>query len=367
MKENRRLLSLDTLRGFDMFFIMGGGSLLLALSSLISQDVYSVVSEQMGHKAWHGFAFYDLIFPLFLFLAGLSFPFSLAKQYSLGKSRGEISVKVVRRGLLLVLFGVLYNGLLQLDFDNMRYASVLGRIGVAWMMAAFVYMWAGRRLSIVVSVAILILYWLLLAFVAAPDAPEGASVFSMEGSIVGYVDRILLPGKLHLEIHDPEGLLSTFPAMVTAMLGILTGEYVRGSSDAGGKKCFVMSIAAILLLFIGYMWGCVFPINKNLWTSSFACCAAGWSLLLFALFYLVVDVLGYVRWTLFFRVIGMNSITIYLAQQFFDFYKPVETLFGGLLGLVPENIYPVAYWLCYVVVCWSALYFLYRRKIFLKV
>lgn len=367
MKENKRLQSLDALRGFDMFFIMGGGSLLLALSAFLPDGMHAVVSEQLGHKAWHGFAFYDLIFPLFLFLAGLSFPFSLNKQYSAGKSRVDVSLKVVRRGLLLVLLGMLYNGLLQFDFESMRYASVLGRIGLAWMFAALIYIWAGRRISMTLSVAILVGYWILLSLTVAPDAPDGSSPFSMEGSIVGYIDRLLLPGRLHLEIHDPEGLLSTLPAIVTAIAGIFTGEYVRSSSSAGLRKCSVMFISALLLLFAGYMWDSVFPLNKNLWTSSFACCAAGWSLLLFALFYLVIDVLGYVRWTLFFRVIGMNSITIYLAQEFFDFYKPVETLFGGILKMLPQTLYPSAYWLCYVLVCWGLLYFLYRKKIFLKV
>jgi predicted acyltransferase len=367
MKENKRLLSLDALRGFDMFFIMGGGSLVLALSAFMPDGVATAIAGQVGHKAWHGFAFYDLIFPLFLFLAGLSFPFSLSKQYSADKSKFSILWKIVRRGFLLVLLGMLYNGLLQFDFDNMRYASVLGRIGLAWMLAALIYVLTGYKISVILSAVILIGYWILLSLVVAPDAPYGYSTFSMEGSIVGYVDRLLLPGRLHLEIHDPEGLLSTLPAIVTAMSGIFTGEYVRSSSSTVYRKCSVMLVVALLLLLVGYIWDYVFPINKNLWTSSFTCCAAGWSLLLFTLFYFVVDVLGWKGWSFFFRVIGMNSITIYLAQQFIDFYKPIETIFGGLLRLVPGELYPLSFWCCYVLVCWLLLYFLYRNKIFLKV
>lgn len=367
MKKGERLLSLDALRGFDMFFIMGGGSLLLAVASFLPADCAAVFAEQLGHKEWHGLAFYDLIFPLFLFLAGVSFPFSLDKQLSAGKDRASVSLKCVRRGLMLVLLGVLYNGLLQLDFENLRYASVLGRIGSAWMIASLLYLWMGKRVAAFVSVALLLGYWALLALVTAPDAPAGASCFSMEGCVVGYVDRLLLPGRLHLGIHDPEGLLSTLPAVVTAMAGIFTGEYVRTSSSSGYCKALSMAVAAVALLAVGYLWDNLFPVNKNLWTSSFVCCAAGWSLLLFALFYLVVDVLGWRCWTFFFRVIGMNSITIYLAQQFLDFYKPVETFFGGVLALLPESLYPSAYWLFYVLVCWIFLYILYRNKIFLKV
>lgn len=368
MKEkSQRLLSLDALRGFDMFFIMGGEALIISLASLLPGSISSAVAEQMGHKAWHGFSFYDLIFPLFLFLAGVSLPFSLSKQFSTGKSKWGVSLKIVRRALLLVLLGILYNGLLAFDFETLRYASVLGRIGVAWALASLIYLWAGKRVSVIVSAVILLGYWALLALVKAPDAAETVSVFSMEGSIVGYVDRLFLPGTLHVGIHDPEGLLSTLPAVVTAMTGIFTGEFVRGKNGTGYRKVGVMLLASAVLLFVGYAWGMLFPINKNLWTSSFVCFAAGWSLLLFALFYLVIDVMQWSRWSFFFRVIGMNSITIYLVQQFLDFHKPVRTIFGGALSLLPEQYYPLGYWCCYVAVCWVFLYILYRNKIFLKV
>lgn len=364
VKENKRLLSLDALRGFDMFFLMGGGALLLSLSSFLPQNVSTVVVEQMGHKEWNGFAFYDLIFPLFLFLAGISFPFSLAKM---GKNKVRAVLKIVRRAALLVLFGMLYNGLLDFDLENMRYASVLGRIGVAWAIAAIIYLYAGVRVSAVLSAVILLGYWALLTLVKAPDALPGVSAFSMEGSIVGYVDRLFLPGVLHLKIHDPEGLLSTLPAVVTAMMGIFTGVYVRDNGTKGYRKVGIMLFASLILLVFGYVWGTVFPINKNLWTSSFVLFAAGWSLLLFALFYLVIDVVGLKKWSFFFRVIGMNSITIYMMQQFFDFHRPVQKLFGGLLSLLPQQYYPSLYWCCYVFVCWVLLYLLYRKGIFLKV
>lgn len=367
MKKEERLLSLDTLRGFDMFFIMGGGSLLLALATFLPDGCRDILTEQMGHKEWNGFAFYDLIFPLFLFLSGVSFPFSMSKQLSVGKSKREISLKVVRRGITLLFLGVLYNGLLQFDFDTLRYASVLGRIGLAWMFASLIYLWFGKRVAIFLSVKIMLLYWALLALVVAPDAPVGADPLSMEGSVVGYVDRLLLPGRLHLDIHDPEGLLSTFPAIVTALFGILTGEFVRSGWGSGYKKSIAMLLAALTLLAVGYLWDTVFPINKNLWTGSFVCCAAGWSLMLFAMFYLFVDVLEWRRWTLFFRVIGMNSITIYLAQQFLDFGKPVKTIFGGVLAMLPESFYATGYWLGYITICWTMLYIFYKKNIFLKV
>ena len=367
MKEkNGRLLSLDVLRGFDMSFIMGGEVVLICLASLFPNLKF--IAEQMGHSQWDGFTFYDLIFPLFLFLAGISFPFSMAKQLSIGKSRSAISLKVLKRGMMLVLLGVVYNGLLQFDFGTLRYASVLGRIGLAWMFASLLYIWLRRKWLVLFSAVVLLGYWALLTLVAAPDAPEGASSLSVDGCIVGYVDRCLLPGTLHNVIHDPEGLLSTLPAVVTALLGIFTGEFVRSRRVTSEyRKVAAMLGAAIVLLVVGYVWNLVFPINKNLWSCSFVCCAGGWSLLLFALFYLVVDVIGLRKWAFPLRVIGMNSITIYLAQQFVDFSKPVNALFGGVLELLPREYHALGWWCCYMLVCWCLLYFLYRKKVFLKV
>ncbi len=366
-KDNSRLLSLDTIRGFDMFFIMGGDALFLTLGALFPGTVMHAWGQQMLHSEWNGFAFEDLIFPLFLFLAGVSFPFSLSKQRSIGKSNMAVSLRVVRRAILLVLLGMIYNGLLQFDFETMRYASVLGRIGLAWMFAALIYVWGGARFSALISFVILLGYWALLSLVPSPDA-AGASSFSMEGCIVGYVDRMLLPGRLHLTVHDPEGILSTLPSVVTAMLGIFTGDFIKNSPRKSGlHRVAVLAISALLLITVGLLWDNVFPINKNLWTSSFVCFAGGLSIALFALFYLLVDVFEWRRWTLFFRVIGLNSITIYIAQQFFDFSKPVKAAFGGVLGFLPAEWYSVGYWTAYIVVCWLFLYVLYRQRIFLKV
>ena len=364
---NQRLLSLDTLRGFDMLFIMGGDAFFLCLGALLPGTIFADFAQQMGHKAWDGFALYDLIFPLFLFIAGVSFPFSLAKSRSMDESERKTMLRILRRGLTLVVLGIVYNGLLSFDFENLRVASVLGRIGLAWMLAAFIYMRCSRRVSAIIALAILLGYYALLTLVSAPDAP-GASSLSMEGSIVGYVDRLLLPGILHLGIHDPEGILSTLPAVVTALLGIFTGDFIRTFQRWNGhKKALTLLLSGLLLIGLGYAWDFLFPINKNLWTSSFVCVAGGYSMALFAVFYWVVDVMEWRKWTFFFRIIGLNSITIYLAQHFLDVSKPIKTVFGGVLSLLPENMYALGYWACHIALCWLFLYFLYRQKIFLKV
>lgn len=362
--EPRRLQSLDALRGFDMLFIMGGGTLLTSLAVWCPIAPLEAIARQMQHVPWHGLAFEDLIFPLFLFIAGVSFPFSLEKQRLAGRSGGAIALRTVRRALMLVLLGLVYNGLLHFDFEHLRCASVLGRIGIAWMLAALLFQYTTTRTRIATVAAILIGYWMLLALYPAPDG--NGDPFSMEGSLVGYVDRLLLPGQLYLGIHDPEGILGTLPATGTALLGMLTGEVVK-SRQSGNKKTLLLLAAGILLTLTGWAWDSLLPINKNLWTSSFACVAGGISLLLFALFYYVIDVRNCRKWTFFFRVIGMNSITIYLAQQFISFDYTSRALFGGVVAACPETMQPLTAAAAYIAVCWAFLYFLYRQNIFLKV
>ncbi|MCM1108368.1 MAG: DUF5009 domain-containing protein [Clostridium sp.] len=363
-----RLHSLDALRGMDMFFIMGGGLIVYGLATCFPTPLMETLARQMNHAPWgEGFRFEDLIFPLFLFIAGISFPFSLAAQRSKGTSDGRIARKVVKRGLTLVVLGVVYNGLLSLDFATLRYASVLGRIGLAWMLGALVWMRCGWRTATVTAATLLLGYWALLALVPAPDA-QGADAFTPQGNIACYVDRLLLPGTLHGGNYDPEGLLSTLPAVSTALLGMLTGWFVKDNlriSDT--RKCLLMGGSGLALLAVGTVWNTVFPINKYLWTSSFVCVSGGWSLMLFALFHYIIDVRGWRRWSYVFTVIGLNSITIYLAQEFIDFRHTSLALFGGLQRLMPENTRLLVYALGYTFTCWLLLYMLHRLRIYLKV
>ncbi len=369
MKPSERLLSLDTLRGFDMLFIMGLAPLIMAICSLFPGGEDCFLFTTMKHVEWHGLAHHDTIFPLFLFIAGISFPFSYAKQLSNGLARKQIYLKIFKRGFMLVFLGVVYNGLFELDFQNLRIASVLGRIGLAWMIAALLFINFSTRIRVVISAAILVGYWLLLWLVPAPDMPAGTDPFSFEGNLVGYVDRLLLPGKILSETFDPEGILSTVPAVVTAMLGMFTGEFVKQSETriSGSRKSFYMFGAALLFLVVGLLWNFVFPINKKLWTSSFVCVMAAYSLGLFSIFYYIIDVRKFQGWTLFFRVVGLNSITIYLAQRIVSF-RGIENFFlGGLIGECSPAWGAVLNGVGYIAVCWLFLYFLYRQKIFLKV
>ncbi|MCR5560534.1 MAG: DUF5009 domain-containing protein [Bacteroidales bacterium] len=361
--DGKRLLSIDVLRGFDMMFIMGFASIVSATCMLFPGGEDCWLDMQMSHVAWDGLRHHDTIFPLFLFISGMTFPFSLASSRAKGASEGRIFRKTVVRGLILFLLGLVYNGIFKLS-PMFRIPSVLARIGLAWMFAAWIYMACGWKWRAVIAAAILIGYNLLL-LIPAPDA-AGAGSLTMEGNIVGYVDRVLMPGHLYKPgLFDPEGLLSTLPAIVTAMLGQFTGEFVKDS--ACRRKTLWMFAAAAGLLVAGLVWSLWLPVNKSLWTSSFVLVVGAYSLGLFALFHWIIDVKGWKKWTPFFTVIGMNSITIYMLQRIVSFKGITAFFLGGAAGLMPK---PWGSWLLaigYFAVCWLLLWFLYRKKVFLKV
>ena len=364
-----RLLSLDTFRGFDMMFIMGFAALVKAICLLFPGGEGSWLFQQMTHCAWDGLRQHDTIFPTFLFIAGISFPFSYASQLARGATKGQVYAKIFRRALILVLLGLVYNGLFELKFSTLRFPSVLARIGLAWMVAAILQINFKPRTRAVIAVVLLVGYWLLLKYIPAPDAP-GADPFSREGNLVGYIDRMLMPNHLYQKgLFDPEGLLSLMPAVVTAMLGMFTGEFVRLGEDkvSGSRKTVWMLLAALVMLGIGLLWSRVFPINKALWSSTFVLVVGAYSLGLFAIFYYLIDVKGWKKWTKFFEVIGLNSIAIYMAQRILPFGSVNKFFLGGLANLCPEPVGKLILAIGYFALCWLFLWFLYRKKIFLKV
>ena len=366
---HKRLESLDALRGFDMFFITGGATLLTAIAALFPDSAaWQTIARHMDHVPWDGLVHHDTIFPLFLFIAGISFPFSLQKQQQKGKSMTSIYLKILRRGLLLVLLGMIYGGLLNFQFETQRWPSVLGRIGLAWMFAAFIFTATGKKLwpKAAVIPVILIGYWLVSAFVHAPGVDPSIDPLTREGNIACYIDRTLLDAHCYKPDYDPEGLLSTIPAIATALLGMLTGVFVQRSKPTG-KTALVLFGAGVACAILGAAWNTFYPINKVLWSSSFVLAVAGYSLIMFALFYYIIDVCGWRKWDLYFKVIGMNSILFYMAPKFIDFSKLNHRLFDGVFSLIPGQYYDVAETLGYMLVLWLFMYFMYRQKVFLKV
>ena len=363
-----RLLSLDALRGFDMLFIMGLAPIVAGLCGAFGFDDGCWLARQMRHVEWHGFAQHDTIFPLFLFIAGVAFPFSCAKMREKGWSASRICCKIAWRAFALVMLGMVYNGLLNKGFGEVRWASVLGRIGLGWAFAAFFYIAFRLRTRILIAVGLLAGYWTVMRYAAVPGAPAGADPWSVEWNFAAYVDRAILPNPLGSDGADPEGILSTFPAVVTAMLGIFTGEFVRWKVRlGGGAKALAMLAAASVLLVVGLAWSNWMPINKKLWTSPFVLVAGAYSLALFAAFYWIVDVRMWRRWTFFFRVVGMNAITVYLLQRIVDFDAVSKFFVGGMAGLLPPAWGGVVVAAGHLAACWLVLWFMYRKNVFLKV
>lgn len=395
-KKKERLLSLDALRGFDMFWIVCGEGIFHGIAAVIKQKhslqqntvdwqigptndlnfvekIFVTISNGLHHTVWNGFTFYDLIFPLFIFIAGVSMPYSFGKQLEGAANKETVKKKIyrslIKRTVILLLLGMMVNGALQLKgYEATRFASVLGRIALSCFFAAIIYLNSNLRSQIIWFFALLLGYWAAMMWIPVPA--YGAGVLTPEGNLEAHVDRILLPGKLHRKVYDPEGLLSTIPAICSALLGVFAGQFLRFSSQkwSGLKKSMTLFIAGILMLCAGLLWNLVFPINKNMWTSSYVLYAGGWSVLLFALFYFVIDVRGLNRWCVPFVWMGANSILIYIAAHgLVNFEHSSQFLFGGLINFAPAVWHSALLWVGVALFQFSLLYFLYVKKWFLKV
>lgn len=362
----QRLYSLDALRGFDMFWIMGLGELILKYAKTKDTSFWNGVAYHFEHPYWDGFAFWDLIFPLFMFLAGVSSVYSLNREFEKGKSRGQILLKVTKRGIILILLGMVYNNGLELrPVSEFRFPSVLGKIGATYVFANIIYLYAGKKMQWVWFWGLLIGYWLLLKFTSAPGFPTGD--LTERGNFMSYIDRSVLPGRLSRGIHDTVGLVCTIPGISTVLLGIFTGNFLKNSPALPATKAKWLAGTGLASILLALLWSLDFPFNKNLWSSPFVLLTGGLSLALLAVFYFIIDVRGYKRWSFFFRVIGMNSILIYISFRFIDW----EYTTGGFFKWVgqwvgpPNGAYVMA--LLNIALQWLFLYFLYKKKVFIRV
>ena len=390
MEKNERLMSLDALRGADMLCIMGGGALVIALCELLGFGRDCWLATQMTHVAWHGFRHHDTIFPLFLFLAGVSWPFSYASQRAKGRTTAQILLKMGFRVAALVFFGLWGARLFGFDFAHLRWDSVLAHIAIGWAGAALLYMfvksfWA--RLGI--AAALLVGHYLILRGFTAPDAAAllastdaevakkvasyaayGTDNFSFTGNIAGWIDRKfveIIPGTLHEGIFDPDGILGKMTGLVTASMGIFAGELLRRKDVTGNRKALVLLGAGVLTLVLTLAGQPFCPVNKKIWTSTFVLAAGSYSFFMLALFYWIVDVRQWRRWTFFFRVIGMNSITVYMMMRFMGFRRIGDYFLCGVASLGNAPWHNVVGALGQILVAWIVLWYFYRKNTFLRV
>lgn len=359
-----RLASIDALRGFDMMWITGGEEIIHSLYRIFPNRLTAVLEQQFHHCPWDGFHFYDLIFPLFLFIVGVVLPFSLTRRLEAGADRGQIYRHLIRRLILLFLLGLVHNGLLDFRFHELRIPGVLQRIAICYFLTALVVMNTNIRGQALVAVGILIAYFAVIKLVPVPGF--GAGVLTPQGNLSGFVDRHLIPRPFCCyEFGDSEGILSTLPAVSTTLLGVLAGHWLR-SAASPQRKVVGLLLAGVSSLALGLVWGHWFPINKYLWSSSWVLWAAGWSFLLLGLFYWIIDVRGFRRWSYFFMIIGVNAITIYVAWALFDFGVITKIFVHGFIGYF-GLLKPLVWSFLVLMTGWLFLWFLHRQKIYLKV
>ncbi|MBA4057487.1 MAG: DUF5009 domain-containing protein [Marivirga sp.] len=363
----KRLLSIDTLRGFDMLMISGAGSFIYLLHGKTDLAWVDALALQFEHPAWNGFTFYDFIFPLFLFIAGVSIPFSVNKGLANGLSKSQIYKKAFIRMLILIGLGILDKNAPTPFFDwhQIRFVGVLQRIGFAGFIVTILYLNFNTKARIFWVAGLLLFYYAVMFLIPVPG--YGAGNLSIEGNLHGWIDRNFLPGRLLQGNYDENGILTQVPALCLTILGTLASDIFRNQTFSDNIKLRNLILSGLFCVGLGMLWSLHFPINKHLWSSSFILLTGGMAFLSIALFYWVIDILKYQRWTFFFTVIGMNSLTIYMAYRFIDFGHTSRLLFEGLYVHTAEEWHPVFESIGALALVWTFLYILYRLKIFVKV
>lgn len=370
-KKPERLVSLDALRGFDMFWIIGGAGFFIALLKYLHfpESWIEVAQTHMEHVPWEGFHFFDLIFPMFVFISGVSICYSIESQRKKGTSISGIQLRILKRVAILILLGLSFSFFRFVD-GNTRLYTVLWLIAMSYGIAASFYLhFPSWKKQLICIGATLVCYHLALEFMPYPGKGDG---IIPENNLAAWLDRNLIETNLYRKVYDPEGTIRVIPAGMLCLLGCLAGQRIRFHSRIQGtatiRSAAELAATGAVCWLLGWIWSFSLPVIKDLWTPSFILTAGAWSLLLLALFYLVIDVWKqrWIGW--FFLPIGMNAITIYVAQRYFNFYHTRDFFAKGYANTI-EN--PEAKMLLLTAsllgVQWLLLYFLYRKKIFIKV
>jgi predicted acyltransferase len=339
------------------------------------------------HAEWNGWTPADFIFPSFLFLVGVSLVLSFSSRRDRGESRNSILAHVLKRCLILIAIGLFVNGMpfIGIDVHAYRFYGVTQRIALCYLVASVLELWSGRRTQMVALLACLLGYWALLRFVPVPGfGVPGRNIPFMDPdhNLVAWLDRRLFMGHLYNGTRDPEGLLSTIPAIGTTLMGVLTGHWLRSSANAMRKMGIMFAVGGLGLA-AGLLWNRRFPINKNLWTSSFVLFTGGFALVMLAILFWVLEVRQWRgRWTTPILVFGMNAIAGFVADSLV--YGPGYTFMAKgptgarmnwheaaqanlkAFGLSQPNA-SLVYSIASLAFCWCLLWVLWRKKIFLKV
>lgn len=363
-----RLLSLDVFRGITI----------AAMILVNKPGTWEAVYPPLRHADWHGWTPTDLIFPFFLFIVGVSITLSLAGKVTAGSRRRDLYLKIIRRSLVIFALGLLIYGFPSYDLSTLRIPGVLQRIAVCYLVASIIFIktdWKGQS---IIAAALLLLYWLVM--MVAPVPGYGAGDLSREGNLSAYLDRLLLSGHIYTPLYDPEGILSTVPAIATTLFGILAGHWL-GSRRDEMEKTAGLFVAGAFAIFTGWAWGAAFPINKALWTSSYTVFTAGMAAQFLALCYWIIDIKDYRQWATPFVVFGVNAITVYVLSTIMVMTLDVwhiqadgmevslkAYLFDQLFASWAAPAKASLMWaISYLLIWYALMWLLYRKRIFIKV
>ncbi len=359
-------MSVDALRGLDMFFIVGMEEVFEALSKMFPMT--PSLNDRVQHAPWAGFHFYDLIFPLFAFIVGVSLVFSLSKSLA-SEGRAATTGKIIKRTLLLYLLGVLVYGGIDGGLEHTRLLGVLQRLALCFCGAGLAFVWMSPRKLVALTVTLLAGYWAMVTFIPVPGF--GAGDYAEGHNLANWIDKMYLPFRKWDGNHDPEGILSTLPAIATTLLGVFAGLLLKNSAIEPARKVRLLVWWGLAGVALGLLWHLQFPIIKKIWTSSFVLFTGGISSLLLALFYHVIDIKQRRLWCQPFVWIGMNAITIYLAAHFIRLESIARCFTGGEIHAGLDRIFHGLGDLATALLAlgFSVLIcrFLYVRKIFLRV
>ena len=365
--KKTRLISLDALRGFDMFWIIGGSGMLLSLVKVLGfpENWVNGLALQMTHVKWDGFHFLDLIFPLFIFISGVTVPYAVLSQKAKGVPTKQLQFRIIKRSLIIVFIGVSFS-LLKFQWDAIRLYQVLWLIGMSYMIGASITLHVENwKYRLLIFFGVLALYHLIIFYFPYPGKGE---IITPGNNLAAWLDRNLIKTNLAVGVYDAEGTIRIFPAAMVSLLGGLAGQLIKSYKQPKFRCGIELFVAGMICLLLGWTWSWSFPIIKGLWSPSYVLWSAGWSLLLLALFYSVMDVwkMKWMGW--FFVPIGMNAITVYAAQWYFPLRDSRDFFFGGFANLfdIPSTQqFILSSGL--ILIQWLILYTLYRNKIFIRV
>jgi predicted acyltransferase len=363
-----RLVSLDVFRGIAIAFM-------ILLNNLGGETNYPI----LVHADWNGLTLADIFFPFFLFIVGASISYSLGSKLERKENKKKLLPRIIRRTIILFALGVFINGFPYFNPSTLRVMGVLQRIALCYLAASAIYLTLDQKKRIITTTLLIVFYWILMTAVPVPG--YGAGVLTKNGNLAAYIDRQLLPGHLYAGSWDPEGFLSTISALATTMLGLLTAEHLR-SNRTPNNKSTALFLSGVLLVATGAIWNLSFPINKNLWTSSFVLLTGGMAIIIFDLCYYVIDFKKHARWTKPFIILGLNSIVAYVLTEIMNLtlININITLGDGttpsLKSLIYQGLFAswagplngsVAYGLAFLMLWLGIMTILYRRRIFIKI